>query len=456
MAQPALTIDDEATSKVQDYQIESVHDEIARGNVQQLSAGAISWRSRAALRLTAVIIIQGLSVAAFAIDGSIIGSMSALPAFREHFQVGTSGSGIALILSAMSIGNIFASLFQWLSDLIGRRGVTFLGNAILTVSCVLQASAPNRQVMIVGRVLGGVGCSLSATVGPLYMSEVSPSAHRGLAVGLYCSCYSIGSIVIACVLLGGSYMQDDWTWRMPMIFQLAPPVIVAALVYPCTPESPRYLVSKGKIAAAESVIARYHTDSGSVDDPIVAAEMTQIRASIESVDTKPWDFSTLWNKKSARYRLRVIFMYAFFQQCNGTCKLLHPTPQTRHRLDLAADSCLRSAMLAYYLPGILTLVGIKNTQQQLGINVGMSVVSWIATVCGSVIVDRVRRRVLLMSTMVAFIFFLSMMSITGGLFANNIAINAMGILTIVWIYLFQISNGLLCEYLASNPLTFMP
>lgn len=103
-------------------------------------------------------------------------------------------------------------------------------------------------------------------------------------------------------------------------------------------------------------------------------------------------------------------------------------------------------MLAYYLPGILTLVGITNTQQQLGINVGMSVVSWAATVCGSMIVDHVRRRFLLMATMAAFIFFLSMMTITGGLFDNGIAQTAMGILTIAWIYLFQVSNGLLCEY----------
>lgn len=259
-------------------------------------------------------------VAAFAIDGSIIGGMSALPAFREHFDVSTSGAGIALILAAMSIGNIFASLFQWLSDLIGRRGVTCLGNVILTISCVLQAAAPNREVMIVGRVLGGVGCSLSATVGALYMSEVSPSSHRGLAVGLYCSCYSIGSIIIACVLLGGSYMEGNWTWRMPMLFQLAPPVIVACLVYPCTPESPRYLISKGKIDEARQVIAKYHTTSEDVSDPIVSAEITQIQASIETVDAKPWDFRTLWNKPSARYRLKVIFMYSFFQQCNGTCE----------------------------------------------------------------------------------------------------------------------------------------
>lgn len=102
-------------------------------------------------------------------------------------------------------------------------------------------------------------------------------------------------------------------------------------------------------------------------------------------------------------------------------------------------------MLSYYLPGILSLVGITNTQKQLGINVGMSVASWVSTVFGSMIVDHVRRRVLLMATVAAFIFFLSMMTMTGGLFANGVAVNAMGILSIFWIYLFQISNGLLCE-----------
>lgn len=105
-----------------------------------------------------------------------------------------------------------------------------------------------------------------------------------------------------------------------MLFQLAPPVIVSILVYPCTPESPRYLIYKGKVNEAEQVIAKYHTDSGLVSDPIVAAEISQIQASIDSVDSTPRDFTTLWSKKSARYRLKVIFMYAFFQQCSGTCE----------------------------------------------------------------------------------------------------------------------------------------
>ncbi|KPM44497.1 hypothetical protein AK830_g2060 [Neonectria ditissima] len=393
--------------KVEEYRIEAVEHEVNQVDINALSHKALSWKSKAVLRLALVILVQGLSVAAFAIDGNIIGTMPALPAFRAYFGVETSGSRVAIVIAAMAIGNCVASLFQWVSDLIGRRGTAFLGNCILAVGCVLQATAPNHGALTAGRAIAGAGCSLSATVGPIYMSEVAPSAYRGLAVGLYCSIYSVGAIVIAVVLLGGSYIAGDWSWRMPMLFQLAPPVLVALLIYPLTPESPRYLVSKGHIESAKKVIAKYHTTSESVDDPIVTATIKQIQDSLEAVDTKPWDFTTLWSTKAARYRLLVIFIYAFYQQCNGT------------------------GLLNYYLPRILELIGITKTKDQLAINLGMTVASCISTVIGATIVDHVTRRFLLLTMLCVFIFFLSLMSLTGGLFEQGTAMKAMGILSIV-------------------------
>ncbi|KAH7176950.1 general substrate transporter [Dactylonectria macrodidyma] len=416
--QPSDTQVISAGEKVEECYIEAAVEKLIEVDINTLSREALTWKSKATFRLALVILVQGLSVAAFAIDGNIIGGMASLPAFRDHFDVNTSGSRIAIVLAAMSIGNAVASLFQWLSDVIGRRGTAFLGNCILIIGCVLQAAAPNHAALVVGRLISGAGCSLSATVGPLYMSEVAPSAYRGLAVGLYCSLYSIGAIIIAVVLLGGSYLSGDWSWRMPMIFQLGPPVIVAALIYPLTPESPRYLVYKGKIDKARQVIAKYHTSSERLDDPIVVATVKQIQDSIETVDAKAWDFTTLWSTKDARYRLFIIFIYSFYQQCNGT------------------------GMLNYYLPRILELVGITNTQDQLAVNIGMTVASWISTVVGATIIDRVTRRFLLLATLAIFIFFLALMSVAGGLFASGIEQRAMGIWSIALVYLFQVSNGL--------------
>lgn len=103
-------------------------------------------------------------------------------------------------------------------------------------------------------------------------------------------------------------------------------------------------------------------------------------------------------------------------------------------------------MLNYYLPRILELVGITNAQQQLGINIGMTVASWISTVAGATIVDRLSRRFLLLTTLAVFIFFLSLMSVAGGLYDNGIAQSGVGIWVIALVYLFQMSNGLLGMY----------
>lgn len=357
-------------------------------------------------------------MAAFAIDGNVIGGITALPAFREHFNVGTSGTAIGIVMAAMAIGMVIVSPFQWLADIIGRRKVSFIGNIILLVGCVLQAAAPNHACLIVGRILGGAGCAFTATVMPLYMSEIAPAGYRGLVVGLTVSTYSIGSIFIACVLLAASYLEGDWSWRTPMVFQTVPPALVASLIFLCTPESPRYLLAKGKDDEARQIIAKYHTASESLDDPIVIAQIDQIRKSLLLLDTKPWDYSNLYASKSGRYRLWVIFLYSFTQQCNG------------------------SGMINYYLSAVLTLVGITNAQQQLGINLGLSIVSWISTIFGSMIVDKVRRRVLLILGMSVLVVFLSLMSLVGGLFAHDIAIRATGILMVIFMFLFNVFNSL--------------
>ena len=123
---------------------------------------------------------------------------------------------------------------------------------------------------------------------------------------------------------------------------------VAILIYPCTPESPRWLVSKGKIEQARQVIARYQTTSEDVNSPVVSAQIEQIQASLETLHVKAWDYSVFWKSPSGRYRIWIIILYSFFQQWNG------------------------GGLLYSYLPGILEMVGVETAQAQLGISLGMS------------------------------------------------------------------------------------
>lgn len=187
---------------------------------------------------------------------------------------------------------------MWLSDIIGRRGVTFLGSAVTILGAIIQVTAPNYVSLIIGRLFTGGGGALTATVAPLYMSELAPACWRGLVVGVNASWGTIGGIVISCILLGSSYINTDWAWRMRLLVQVVAPLIVCILVYPLTPESPRYLMKTGKEDAARKVLALYHTTSEDVNSPLVNAEIMQIKDSLALMDRKPMDFSPLWKTES--------------------------------------------------------------------------------------------------------------------------------------------------------------
>jgi MFS family permease len=342
-----------------------------------------------------------------------------LPQFRTYFGIPASESGgrWGIIVASIYIGNFVASAFVWLSDIIGRRGVTFLGSVITIIGAIIQVTAPNYVSLIVGRLFTGGGGALTATVAPLYMSEVAPACWRGLVVGLNASWGTIGGIVISCILLGSSYIQGDWSWRMPLLVQVVAPLVVCILVYPLTPESPRYLMSKGKETQAREVLAKYHTTSEDVNSPLVNEEIKQIKDSLALMDRKPMDFSPLWKTKPDRYRLFLIFLYSLFQQWNG------------------------SNLFSYYLPAVLSLVGVTNPHSQLGFNLGQSLAGWLSNIVGASIFDRLRRRTLLMTGMGIFVLFLVLISICSSQFALH-GSKAVGYLIIVWVYMFDICNGL--------------
>ena len=350
--------------------------------------------------------------------------MVTLERFRNYFDVETSGGRFGIIVAAIYIGNFVASAFVWSSDLIGRRGVVFIGSVITIIGGIIQVTVPNYAGLIVGRLFTGGGGALTATVSPMYMSEIAPACWRGLIVGLSSSGGPIGGIVISVILLGSAYIDSDWSWRLPLLVQIGAPLIVCVLVYPLTPESPRYLVSKGNVDEARKVIAKYHTYMEDPNSRLVDAEIEQIQESLSRIESKPWDFSPLYKTKTDRYRLFLIFLYSMFQQWNG------------------------SNLFSYYLPAVVSMVGITGSHQQLGLNLGQSAAGWVSTIIGASFFDRVKRRTLLMFAMGMFVVFLVLIAICSARFEAG-GPKALGYLLILWVYLFDILNGLTGKFIPS-------
>ncbi|EAW09825.1 uncharacterized protein ACLA_040410 [Aspergillus clavatus NRRL 1] len=90
-------------------------------------------------------------------------------------------------------------------------------------------------------------------------------------------------------------MDGDWSWRVPLILKALFPAIVCVTIYLLTPESPRYYVMRGKRDTAKQMVAKYHTISGKINEPIVEIVVSQIEASLENNRTnfnQSWDLLT--------------------------------------------------------------------------------------------------------------------------------------------------------------------
>ena len=96
-----------------------------------------------------------------------------------------SSSNIGLITAIFYLGQFigFAFLAGKTNNRFGRRKAGFIGVFILCIGAMLQTAAVDIAMMIVGRIVAGLGTGIVSTAVPLYLSEIAPAAKRGLFVG---------------------------------------------------------------------------------------------------------------------------------------------------------------------------------------------------------------------------------------------------------------------------------
>lgn len=378
----------------------------------KMSRDAIQFKSMATFRIFLILFVQGCNQAGYGVDWAVIGGVNSLPKFHSYFNVPNDGGTMGTIVALMTIGNIVGAPFLSLGDVIGRRGINVLGNLIVIVASLVQGLAQNLPTLMAGRFLMGFGSAMMSN--PQYMAEVAPTHWRGRIVGLFGACFQVGSIFMSAALLGTNTIDSDWSWRLPFLLQIVFPLVVVVFSYLITPESPRYLILKGRTEEARQIIAKYHTTSGSVDEPIVDAVVQQM---IHSVNNEHIGFKTMWDfrpffTKKGRYRLMVLVLYSIFQQWNG------------------------GGIIGYYLSATLETVGITGSQEQLAISLGLTVTYFVFTTVGSFVVDMYRRRTLIFAGLISFVILQTAATITSWQFTVTGSKATAG-LTIFWMFAFQ-------------------
>ncbi|PIN14677.1 Permease of the major facilitator superfamily [Handroanthus impetiginosus] len=142
-----------------------------------------------------------------------------------------------------------------ISDLIGRRPMLILSSMIYFLSGLIMLWSPNVYVLILARLLDGFGVGLAVTLVPLYISETAPSEIRGLLNTLPQFAGSAGMFLAYCMIFGMSLLASP-SWRLMLGVLSIPSLLYFILTVFYLPESPRWLVSKGKMIQAKRVLQK--------------------------------------------------------------------------------------------------------------------------------------------------------------------------------------------------------
>lgn len=143
----------------------------------------------------------------------------------------------------------------YISDRIGRRPMLILSSAFYFISGLIMLWSPNVYVLLLARLLDGFGIGLAVTLVPIYISETAPSDIRGLLNTFPQFTGSGGMFLAYCMIFGMSLMTSP-SWRLMLGVLSIPSVIYFALTVFYLPESPRWLVSKGRMLEAKLVLQK--------------------------------------------------------------------------------------------------------------------------------------------------------------------------------------------------------
>jgi len=290
----------------------------------------------------------------FGYDTAVISG--AIGFISGHFHLAAEMTGWAA--SSLLIGcMVGAAVGGPLGDRFGRKPMLFVCAAVFALSGIGSALAHDLTVYSWSRMFGGVGIGAVSVLSPLYISEVSPERSRGRLVALYQLAIVIGILVSFFVnmliqqygvtqpIVTDGAATESWNiaygWRWMLGVLVLPSVVFALLLWPL-PESPRWLMKRGRREEAEATLARI----GGQD--AAAKEIAQIQ---ESLTEEAGRFSELFHGGFGRAMLIGIGL-AVFSQFGGINAIMYYGPE----LFKTAGSGENQAFLSTVILGLVNVL----------------------------------------------------------------------------------------------------
>ncbi|MGI3900670.1 MAG: sugar porter family MFS transporter [Janthinobacterium lividum] len=297
----------------------------------------------------------------FGYDTGVISG--ALLFLRDAFQLSPLMQGV--VTSIALLGAAVAAAFAGsVSDRYGRRPVILVTALIFVVGSLVSAFATALWMLLVGRLLVGLGIGVSSMLAPLYLSETAPAENRGAMVSLNQLMITTG--ILVSYLIGYAFAAGgEWRWMLGL--GALPGVILAGGML-ALPESPRWLAGHGHVADARRALEALRGSGESARQ--IEAELDKIEADLAQEKRRVGGIPL--SDPSLRMPLIVGVGLAIFQQVTGINTVI------------------------YFAPTIFQAAGLSSASASILATAGVGAVNVAMTLVAIRLIDRVGRRALLL------------------------------------------------------------
>lgn len=349
-------------------------------------------------------ITVGLGGLLFGMDVAVISGAELAIQQLWHLDSFTHGLAIAAALYGTVIG---AALGGIPADLFGRKKTLFWIGLSFFISSIGAAIAPDVNLFMLFRFLGGLGIGASSVVAPIYISEIAPAKHRGKLVISFQLNIVLGILIayVSNYFIQG--IENDWRIMLGVV---SLPSLLFSILILLTPETPQFLLLKrNDLAGARKVLE--------LADPNPEETIRRIQNNAKQSTDKERLFSGKFV-----WPLTLAFLFAFFNQMSGINAII------------------------YYAPRIYELTGLGKESALLS-TAGIGIANLLFTLLGWYLIDRVGRRILMFIgsigyiitlSLIAYAFYTELYTFVPIYIFAFIASHAIGQGSVIWVFISEI------------------
>jgi MFS transporter, SP family, arabinose:H+ symporter len=271
------------------------------------------------------------------------------------YQLNDLGSGY--LVAGASLGAAAGALLAGpLTDRLGRKGLLIADALIYAIGAILSALTWHVAVLMTARTLIGIAIGADSAIATAYIAEYAPAKRRGALSMLQQWMITVGilaSYLVALLILKVWPEASDVDWRW--FFGLgAIPAIIGLIFRFEMPESPRWLIRKGRYEEAQKAFAKLEVDVSVEDVEYTAHQLEQADARSEREKSHAWT-------KGVKRALAVVCVFFVFQQITGINVPLYYGPHLLGGYFESGKSLVATTTAGVEVTSIITAVNVIAT-----------------------------------------------------------------------------------------------